>query len=110
MDQYPYKVYYMSSNLEHVLHNVLNASDDVKESLAHHFHKKYRNDLDGFIDYISNSSFSVKEEYITSWDFIKQNNNSLKRYTNINLCFVKNKDQNIQTFQGNDLHKITTQV
>lgn len=85
----PYKIYYMSTNLEHVLHNIQNATDDEKEKLAHSFSKRYKNNLNGFISFICESTFSVCNEYNDSWDFIKKDLNSLKRYTNIGLCFKK---------------------
>lgn len=88
----PYKMYYMSTNLEHVLHNIQNATDDEKEELAYQFLKKYKNDLNGFINYICNSSFSINNEYLNSWTFIKQGNNSLNRYTNLCLCFNSNQE------------------
>lgn len=38
-------------------------------------------------NFIRNSSFSVCEDYQSSWDFIKQGNNSLCRYSNLGICF-----------------------
>ena len=82
----------MSTNLEHVLHDVQNATDTEKEDLAHQFSKKYKNNLNSFLDYICNSSFSVNKNYLDSWSFIKESNNSLCRYTNLCLCFNSNKE------------------
>lgn len=90
----PYKIYYMSTNLEHVLHDIQNATDDEKEELAYQFLKNYKNDLNGFLDYICNSSFSVNKEYLDSWLFIKEGNNSLSRYTNLCLSFNLNIKHN----------------
>lgn len=84
-----YSMYYMSCNLDHVLHDKINATDEEKDKLAHQFAKKYHNDLSGFINYISTSSFSKCTSYNDSWEFIKQDNNSLKRYTNLGICFKK---------------------
>ncbi len=81
----PYSVYYMSRNLEHVLHNRMdNVSDDDKKKLAFQFANKYKNVLD-FVDFIKNSSFSVNDEYKDSWRFIKEDTNSLKRFSNLGL-------------------------
>lgn len=81
----PYSVYYMSRNLEHVLHNRMdNVSDDDKKKLAFQFANKYKNVLD-FVDFIKNSSFSVNDEYKKSWRFIKEETNSLKRFSNLGL-------------------------
>lgn len=82
----PYSVYYMSRNLEHVLHNRMdNVLDDDKKKLAFQFANKYKNVLD-FVKFIKNSSFSVNDEYKNSWSFIKENTNSLKRFSN--LCLI----------------------
>lgn len=82
----PYSVYYMSRNLEHVLHNRMdNMSDDDKKKLAFQFANKYKNVLD-FVDFIKNSSFSVNDEYKISWSFIREDTNSLKRFSN--LCLI----------------------
>ncbi len=81
----PYSVYYMSRNLEHVLHNRIdNLSDDEKKLLAFQFANKYKNVLD-FVNFIKNSSFSVNDEYKDSWRFIKEDTNSLKRFSNLGL-------------------------
>ena len=86
----PYDVYYMSCNLEHVLFNKLNCTDEEKEALAYRFTKKYKNDIPGFLTLISGSDFSVCDDYLTSWEFITQKNNSLNRHTNLGLCFKNN--------------------
>ena len=81
----PYSVYYMSRNLEHVLHNRMdNVSDDDKKKLALQFANKFKNVLD-FVNFIKNSSFSVNDEYKISWSFIKKDTNSLKRFSNLGL-------------------------
>ena len=83
-----YEAYYMSCNLDHVLYGKLNSSDDEKESDAYSFAEKYKDDLDGFLKYISDSEFSRMEGYKESWEFIKKDCNSLGRFTNLGLCFT----------------------
>lgn len=83
----PYNTYYMSCNLEHVLFNKLNCSDEEKEQLAYQFAFQYKDNIQGFIDFISNSLFSITTDYLSSWKFIEEDNNSLKRYTNFSICF-----------------------
>lgn len=85
----PYRIYYMSCNLDHVLYNKLNTSDEEKETDAHIFAKKYRKDISGFLRFISDSNFSVCNDYAESWEFIKQGKRSLERYTNFGLCFTQ---------------------
>ena len=82
----PYQVYYMSCNLDHVLYDKRNSSDDEKEENSYRFAKKYRNDLQGFITYICKSDFSVKGDYKDSWKFIEYGLNSLERHTNFGIC------------------------
>lgn len=79
----PYQVFYMSCNLDHVLHNKQNSTDEEKESDAFSFAKRYRDDLGGFIHFISESEFSVMSGYIESWNYIKQELHSLERHSNL---------------------------
>ena len=83
----PYKIYYMSSNLDHVLHNKMNSSDDEKEDDAYEFAERYRGKANDFVDFISNSDFSNSEDYKESWEYIKEDLHSLERQTNLGLCF-----------------------
>ena len=55
--KFPYHIYYMSSNLDHVLYNKLNSTDDEKENDAHNFAEKYKDDLIGFKSFIRESDF-----------------------------------------------------
>jgi hypothetical protein len=81
----------MSCNLDHVLYDKLNLSDEEKEKYSLVFAKRYRENIDGFIRYISDSSFSVTGEYRETWNFIKQDLHSLERHTNLGLCLVRTK-------------------
>ncbi len=83
----PYAAYYMSCNLDHVLYNKLNSSDEEKEEDAYRFALKYKKDTDGFIKFLSESDFSVGGDYISSWNYIKKDKHSLERHTNLSLCF-----------------------
>ncbi len=85
----PYHLYYMSCNLDHVLHHKLNSSDEDKERDSYLFAKKYKDNLPAFLAFICNSDFSVVCEYHDSWNFIKQDKNSLHRYTNLGLYLQK---------------------
>lgn len=81
----PYRMFYFSCNLEHVLYNEIQVPDRSKMKYAEAFQDKYIDDLEGFIDLICNSSFTVEKDYKPSWDFIRNNNNSIKRFTNFNI-------------------------
>ena len=88
----PYKVYYMSCNLDHVLYNKLNSSDEEKEADAHAFSKQYKDDVPGFLAFMCESDFSVVDDYKSSWRYIRQDMHSLERHTNFGLSFLKEKD------------------
>lgn len=83
----PYSIYYMSCNLDHVLYDVQNSDDETKRRNAFQFAKTYKDDLQGFIEYISDSSIAVVGNYKETWAYIRQGLNSLRRHTNFNLCF-----------------------
>lgn len=82
----PYSVYYMSCNLDHVLHGKRNSTDEEKENDAYAFAKKYKNDCNGFVKFICESEFSVKGDYKESWYHIEKGMNSIERYTNLAIC------------------------
>jgi len=88
----PYRVFYMSCNLDHVLYNKLNSSDEDKENDSYQFAKRYRDNVPEFVEFITESEFSVMNGYKESWDFIKKELRSLQRYTNLGLCFKSEKD------------------
>ncbi len=83
----PYRIFYMSCNLDHVLYNKLNSSDEEKEADSFHFAKQYRHNIPLFLEYIGHSDFSVTDGYASSWDYIKEGLHSLERHTNLALCW-----------------------
>ncbi len=83
----PYQAYYMSCNLDHVLYGKNNSTDEEKENDAYVFAKKYKDDIKGFLEFVSDSEFSRMEGYKESWQFIQQDCHSLERFTNLGLCF-----------------------
>lgn len=85
----PYRIFYMSCNLDHVLYNKLNSSDEEKEQDSFHFAKKYRQREGEFLAYLTQSEFSVMDGYEESWTFIRQGLHSLERHTNLGLCFAE---------------------
>ncbi len=84
----PYKIYYMSCNLDHVLHDKPNATDEEKKANSLAFTEMYYDDINAFIKFISESTFSQCTGYKESWDYIKQDNHSLERNSNLGLCFI----------------------
>lgn len=92
----PYQVYYMSCNLDHVLYDSQNSTDAEKEDNAYLFSKRYKDDIGGFLTFISDSNFSRTEGYRESWDFIKNDLHSLERWTNFGLCFKEIREEHAQ--------------
>lgn len=82
----PYRVYYMSCNLDHVLYDKRNSTDEEKEKDAYAFAKRYKNDCAGFVKFICESAFSVNGSYSNLWKHIEKSSNSIERYTNLSIC------------------------
>lgn len=91
----PYKVYYMSCNLDHVLYNKRNSTDEEKETDAYIFARKYKSDINGFVSLICDSDFSVNGDYKESWLYIEKGMNSLERYTNLGICIKEEMNKNV---------------
>lgn len=91
----PYRAYYMymSANLDHVLYNKLNSSDRDKENDAYLFAKRYKDHLKEFLQFISDSDFSVVCDFKDSWEFIKEGKHSLERHTNLGICFKEIREE-----------------
>lgn len=83
----PYKIYYFSCNLEHVLHNIQNATREEKEELADEFSDRFYSKPEEFLKFINDENITLSSDYNQSWEDIKSDDNSLKRYTNFNLFF-----------------------
>lgn len=85
----PYRVYYMSCNLDHVLYDKRNSSDEEKENNAYNFAKLYRKDVTAFMEYICDSPFSVNGDFKKSWEFIEKDMHSIERHTNLPICLLE---------------------
>ena len=83
----PYSAYYMSCNLDHVLYNKLNSTDEEKETDSFQFAMSYKEKTKEFLSFIGESDFSVTGDLKESWEFIKLDLHSLERYTNFGICF-----------------------
>lgn len=83
----PYSVYFFSCNLDHVLYNKNNLSRSEKMEYARKFEDEYIGSPEQFIDFLSKDGFAVQGKYGETWDFIKADENSLKRFSNFQLYF-----------------------
>lgn len=88
----PYRVYYFSSNLDHVLYDKQNSSDAEKEDDSYAFAKRYKSNISEFLNFICDSNFSIKGSYRESWSFIEDGLNSLERHANLGLCLEQFKN------------------
>lgn len=82
----PYRVYYMSCNLDHVLYDKQNSTNRDKENDAYAFAKKFKGKAEEFEEFICKSPFSVIGDYKESWDYIEKDLNSVNRHTNLSIC------------------------
>lgn len=84
----PYRIFYMSCNIDHVLFNQQNCSDANKRNNAYTIVRRYKQTPGQYITFLTQSKFSVIGDYRESWEYIKKNLHSLERHTNIGICFV----------------------
>lgn len=85
----PYRIYYNSRNLEHVLYNeAADLSDEEKEFRADEFADQYEGKLQQFISMISSPELAAAGSYKNTWQYIETNCHSLERHTNMHLIFV----------------------
>lgn len=84
----PYRIYFNSCNLEHVLYGELkNYSDEEKQRLSDEFADKYDGRAEEFVAFISEPAIAVLETYQKTWDYIEKDKNSLHRHSNMHLIF-----------------------
>lgn len=84
-----YSIYYFSTNLDHVLYGTANLSAYEKIPKAESFSSQYYGQAEKFIKWFIEADYAVPGDYAETWNFIKQDKNSLKRYTNINVLIER---------------------
>ena len=84
----PYRIYFNSCNLEHVLYGELrDFSDEEKQILSDDFADRYEGKADEFIKFILDPAIAVPGTYQKTWDYIEKGRNSLTRHSNMHLIF-----------------------
>lgn len=84
----PYRIYFNSCNLEHVLYGELKEySDEEKQILSDDFADRYDGKAGEFIEFLFSSNIAVQGTYQKTWNYIEKELNSLKRHTNMHLIF-----------------------
>lgn len=82
----PYRVYYLSRNMEHALHGVVGSlTDRQKEELAHRFQRRYKDDLGGFVAFMRDE-IGTGGDYRETWRHLHDGANSLRRGSNLHLA------------------------
>lgn len=86
----PYTAYYMSCNLDHVLYNEQNLSDDLKTVYADAFYETFIGKEEKFVDFLKTEAVNgVPDTSLkATWDYIKQGLRSLERHTNLHYYFI----------------------
>lgn len=85
----PYRVFYMSCNLDHVLSGDPNMPGDMKMRAAKQFVARYGKEPDGLIGFLARSTFSSTEGYFESWDSLRYEDSglaSIRRSTNLGIA------------------------
>ena len=81
----PFSVYFFSCNLDHVICGDANLTKVLKHKEAVKFDMEYKNNPAGFITFFNTDDIITGSNYKDSWDYIKKDNNSLKRCSNFNI-------------------------
>jgi len=81
----PFSVYFFSCNLDHVICGDANLSQVEKSKVARRFEANYTANPAGFLAFFRSDDIFVNSSYSESWDFIKKNNNSLSRCSNLSV-------------------------
>ena len=89
----PYRLFYVSCNLDHVLHDSPNVEDGTQKGVrAQVFRNRYKDDLDAFKRFIARSDWSAQGTFKQTWDYLRGegrygSEHSLDRLTNLALTW-----------------------
>jgi len=81
----PFSVYFFSCNLDHVICENANLSRNEKSLVVESFEEEYQADPTGFISFFHADEIAIADTYNGSWNYIKQDINSLKRCSNFHI-------------------------
>lgn len=81
----PFRMYYMSANLDHVLYQEPNLDPELKVEKADEFKERYADHLEEFRIFLYSFIKTVSENYPDSWSYLQQGLHSLERETNLGL-------------------------
>lgn len=87
-NEIPYRIYFVSRNLEHALYGRDEYLTDNKKSyLADDFSDKFEKNWRLFLSYVEKECDPIGKDYRDSWDKIREGTASLERHTNLNFLF-----------------------
>lgn len=81
----PYSIFYMSCNLDHVLHNKRNSTKEQKQEDSIYFADNY-DDPEKFASFFNGSDIKIEGTYPETWNYAQIELNSLKRGSNFWIC------------------------
>lgn len=91
----PYSVYYHSCNLDDVICNNQNLPNGAEKTKnATQFKLKYSENVQGFLDFFESMNKSGELNFVASWNYLKENNISLSRCSNLYLYLSLMKSNN----------------
>lgn len=87
----PYSIFYMSCNLDHVLHNKRNSTKAEKRENSTSFADNY-DKAEIFESFFNGDDIKINGTYKETWDYVQIELNSLKRGSNFWICIEKYKN------------------
>ena len=85
-----YEGYYMSCNLDHALYGLMNLSDEEKKKQTYSFYLAFWEHPELFLPFLEKYVVNgVPNSFPASWIYIKEDNHSLERHTNLHIYFSK---------------------
>jgi len=82
----PYRLYYFSCNLDHIIYNVSESRRCDKTNKSTEFSKKYA-DYSSLKNFFNKPDIAINGDFNTTWDYLRIDENSLKRGSNVHLLF-----------------------
>ena len=89
----PYRLLYMSCNLDHVIVGDRNLDITQKKAKAIEFSDSFYDNPNGFYEFFMNTDILKGQTYTESWDHLRKDNNSLSRCSNLGI-YLDSIDKN----------------
>jgi hypothetical protein len=86
-DGIPFSMYFVSCNLDHIIDGNANLTNREKNAAADSFADRCGDKPQEFLSFFNNPELVLGHEYNETWHIIRQDNNSLKRCSNLNVFF-----------------------